>query len=982
MIVRQPPRRILLEVIVAASLIERCQSDTWFTQSNDVRLTSSVRVRANSALGTVQYGGGDADDPASLRGVAYTYESQKPYEWFLKFNLDSFANAHVDQAELIVSKCRASPTCTAACKVAGKCTCATFFAVVDASCGGGSIDETYSTDSDDLHVWHVPNVWDEQWKYEDWSHTWTGLNGRTGVESCCSQGTGGSSHFSYANYVTGTDVVGESGTARLNVLSAIGTHDSDSRYIVRGGYVSFRLTVNGTNSRFFVPESGDASYTPYLRLRVTYTTTATGTTTTATSTTSTSTTSTTTTTTVTTIAGATTTTSTTETTTTTTTTTSTTTNTDPTTTYTGTTTTSTTTTSTTTTTSGPSTTTTSSSTTNNTDDGSGSGTTMTTTIAMVATNGNDVHNASIVAAGIDVIQVFTLTVIEPADVAVALNRQSFQATCLAAAVAVLNRSADDIKLTSLVLTEGRRLATVAAGEHSSPVTFRYHISTSSSAEMVNTIARLGDAEYADSFCQQLKAAENNLLDGLRISSCSLVSLSSPGFQLAMEGGTIDVFGCLGWMKTPAAIQTWAAQAETSMVAALKKELVSILAPKVEADEIKISGRSLTVSASSSQVTVPFALIAQVPATNASDDPDGSIFQARVNQFSSKFKNLTTSDVFDALFRAELNSHGVVEMPSLSFYPGACTTSATGYGGAAASGGAIAAILGVFCLVGLVFYCFVYRRKVRRRLSALISFTSSGQKQAETHYGPTIISASDVEEMVMMDDEMIAKAGHVEEGQSCSCGNHILRDAQFCRKCGKAVEARDRAREAYVRSKTNQTLTGALDEFDEPTQKPGSPTGLGGNFFGMLGAGANALADMAEDLAYTGRKSLKARRPSEVSDGNETANHPRNHKYYGESAHDAQLDIDARNLRQAMGGRHAGGNDIRGTPDSTILDPSQASTAVPQDEATSSRLPVTPAGGQAGSRPLSPGGDSSTSEEEMEIVEVTDDSSDGEDLERK
>merc|ERR1719271_2270796 len=56
-------------------------------------------------------------------------------------------------------------------------------------------------------------------------------------------------------------------------------------YVARGGYVSYRLTVNGSTSRFFVPADGDPDYAPVLLLELTNstgTTTSTNTTTTTT----------------------------------------------------------------------------------------------------------------------------------------------------------------------------------------------------------------------------------------------------------------------------------------------------------------------------------------------------------------------------------------------------------------------------------------------------------------------------------------------------------------------------------------------------------------------------------------------------------------------------------------------------------------------------------------------------------------------------
>merc|ERR1719324_1489644 len=60
--------------------------------------------------------------------------------------------------------------------------------------------------------------------------------------------------------------------ASIDVVKAVGTlehdHHGNPLYKVTDDYISIRLTVNGTNSRFFVPVGGDSNHVPKLELTV------------------------------------------------------------------------------------------------------------------------------------------------------------------------------------------------------------------------------------------------------------------------------------------------------------------------------------------------------------------------------------------------------------------------------------------------------------------------------------------------------------------------------------------------------------------------------------------------------------------------------------------------------------------------------------------------------------------------------------------
>merc|ERR1719454_2593146 len=73
------------------------------------------------------------------------------------------------------------------------------------------------------------------------------------------------------------------------------------------------------------------------------------------------------------------------------------------------------------------------------------------------------------------------------------------------------------------------------------------------------------------------------------------------------------------------------------------------------------------SATSSHVQVQFDIFAPVPPMpRIADDPDGRLYQERVEKYSTTIANLRNSSRFAALVSAELQARGVPELFGMSF----------------------------------------------------------------------------------------------------------------------------------------------------------------------------------------------------------------------------------------------------------------------------------------------------------------------------
>jgi len=968
------PRLLLL----VASLFLQAPGQMWFEEARELRSSDSVRIRAIPAMSTVAWGGGAAGDPVGMRGVEYQYQTKQPYEWYLKFNLDTYKDRHINSAVLGVSKCAASSSCSTHCKSQSKCTCATIFYIADASCGGGNIVESYSEGSDDLNVWHTSNNWNTHWKFEDWRHTFS-QETRDGVESTA-HGTGGEKKLSFANYVGGVQKVGEFGTAKIDVVDAIGVRDghvAGQRYKVRGGYVSLRLTVNGTNSRFFVPPGGDVNFIPTLRLGLTYTTTTTGPPTTTTTVTTTS---------VTTTSGNSTTAG-------------------PTTTA--------------TTTSGPATTTTTSTTMPALSEREGgleglsmleattTTTTATTTAVGVAGAGPSWWWSS-GAGDVRVMQVFSiktssgrrlstskLSASELERVALA----SFHSSCQTSIALAMGRLTTDVKVL------GAR-----ASPDSFKITVRYQVSAHSYNEMNSTIAASQTCEFAEVFGQRLIAAEQAVQQGLRISevtlgresavSAAILSDVLPSPNRTALGKVLNIYADPVWGIVR--YEDWASRAVPAIKAAVVKTL-GALTPWIPASRLAICVTNGPVvfdsmySASNVQISMYIhAAVPQFP--QIGDDPGGNKYALRVQTFEVMLANMHHEPEFQALVRQELTAEGLPLLPSMFFEPGSYAKAAVS-AGSAASGGVVAAVL--FPLLLMIVSCGLCIQ-LRRKPELRDRVAQSRAGRACVCVCPCLrpvcicicprrqpLSPADIqndEEIIRVESSKVESFSGEDEVLHCICGSRMSPEDTACRHCGRKLA--DIAHELYVESRADAELRGASGEFDQPR----SPSGTEGKFsiLKLVGDGTKGLFDMSKVASELDSKRTQSPRPG--GDGSPK----RRHKYLGDenSTIRPALHKQANSLRMAMGGSahthtmsQSSTTTTTMTTKATMSDSATSSsqrmveslrnynslgTATPDQSPTKMGTSLAPFGV---GRPESRGTNSTSGSEEMEVIEVTDSSSD-------
>lgn len=211
-----------------------------FTSMKSILPLESARITAREG-GASPFGGGSAEKPAGLRSCDYKYSKNKPYEWFVKFDVSELRGQDLQSVSLSVSKCKSRQECVDACKQKGTCTC-------DGggrACGGGNIDAAYDATSDDLHLWHVANRWGSDYSYPDYSKSWT-VTWKTCDQQTLQSGQGG---LEFAAYLGSVSSVGDRGTATFSVTDAV-RQAADSG----DGILSFRFTVTGAAQRFFVAQ--------------------------------------------------------------------------------------------------------------------------------------------------------------------------------------------------------------------------------------------------------------------------------------------------------------------------------------------------------------------------------------------------------------------------------------------------------------------------------------------------------------------------------------------------------------------------------------------------------------------------------------------------------------------------------------------------------------------------------------------------------
>jgi len=397
------------------------------------------------------------------------------------------------------------------------------------------------------------------------------------------------------------------------------------------------------------------------------------------------------------------------------------------------------------------------------------------------------------------------------------------------------------------------------------------------------------------------------------------------------------------------------------------------------------------------------MFAQVPIPKrAVDDPDGTIYQDRKTAYESQLVALSSSAEFDKDLRTELSSRGVPELPQMGFTPGSYTSSSSDQ--TAASGEVIAIILAAGLVVGVLLYCCVqYKRNptFRRRCRVVCVCVCPCCCRREA---PKIASSPSRE----LEDQKVKAAG----GPFCVCGQPMIPDADRCHKCGRTPA--DVARERYIDSKTNeeleQGLGAALDAFDQP-RKPDRTLGrqqtgvsVASSFLDMVGESAILTRTEKTIHGYresrheydesTNHSSYLTRQGTGVSaiSGTSGTSHKRKHKYFGDDRPNMKpLRKEADTLRQAMGGEAHHHKSKEFDPTLSQATTSATATQNGTKDAEASRMiqslhaynavdPDSPT--KKGvwnqintARPISPETGSTSSSDDMEMVDVTDSSGD-------
>lgn len=661
----------------------------WSYQSTNVPIADSVRIRAVPTEAEKRWRSGGISDPAGLRGVEYQWETKKPYEWMLKFNLANYKDEWVKEAYLEVTKCAASANCKRYCTEGGTCSCQSD-TVKKTDCGGGNIDEAYKADSDDLHVWHVSNGWDNSWKHSQWAQTFDGTT-RSGVEQCCDRGSGGADKLQFATYISGTEQVGEKGRASLSVAPALGAPSSVQAegsvplWVIEGGFVSFRLTVNGTNARFFVPESGDFNDLPNLKLVLAHTTTTTTTWNNASSEldawTSTTTTFTAQLTTSSTTAGG-------------------------------------------SETSPP--TSTLEATSAATTPTAAALTTTTSSLADTKALTQRISNLTNASASMFTLihqKVLKVYLHEAADTSSIVSSTSFRGVCREAVAMGLQLAKEQIKIVQVNASNigaARRLQTTATAT----IQLFFTVDVSSLSQMDESISMLHGPAFLQLFKQGLQKLAQAMPEpgSLKISRMFFISSSSKPENLsgvkkaASKGGELNLYGTIEWPLER--VQTWSTQVQPAVHSVVLKRLL-VAKPSMNHSDVWTHTEHIVIATSSVQIQIQLWASMRQPDVR-SDNSSGTVFQEEVNTLDAAVLSLLTDPGFAKELEAEIVRLGFPLLPGMSLSPGASSPPDT-YNGSAASAMTIGAALVVF-LMGLGCFCFAvkwrrdgnFRRRCRRK----------------------------------------------------------------------------------------------------------------------------------------------------------------------------------------------------------------------------------------------------------------------------
>merc|ERR1719375_1951507 len=110
------------------------------------------------------------------------------------------------------------------------------------------------------------------------------------------------------------------------------------------------------------------------------------------------------------------------------------------------------------------------------------------------------------AVGVNVSHVFAVELRDDADLHAVVESRRFKASCQSAVASAAGRSKQDVQISSVGVTAGRRLreGPVKSGK----VNLKYSIAISNRAEQAEAIATLQDIHFANSFGRHLTAAQH------------------------------------------------------------------------------------------------------------------------------------------------------------------------------------------------------------------------------------------------------------------------------------------------------------------------------------------------------------------------------------------------------------------------------------------------------------------------------------------
>jgi len=369
--------------------------------------------------------------------------------------------------------------------------------------------------------------------------------------------------------------------------------------------------------------------------------------------------------------------------------------------------------------------------------------------------------------------------------------------------------------------------------------------------------------FFQAFGKGLISAEHALPQGLRISRLSFVRTSTTSDvdlsawqqtpNRTAQGGLLEIFGKPIWGT--ASLQSWATSAAPAIQAVLVK-LLSPMAQSMPGSPLVVSVLPGPTSVTSSYMHAQFAVFAQVPALRhtmggrmLTHDPLGTIYQARAQSFEGLLSSLGSSREFAALLPVELSARGVPDLPGMSFSSGPHTS--TDVNATTTASGTLPAIVLIVAAISAFLCCcgVKCRKKCRKKPTAKIDIEKVGDD--------TVKSFDDGEDL-------------------CVCGSHLPRDVSSCNNCCRT--SGDIARERYIETRTLTELAQSSSPINRGAREAVDlMTMIGARVSGVFG---NELCE-----ASTGLGGTKARK-SKCLDNDRR----------GKAAQE-----DAESLRLAMGG---------------------------------------------------------------------------------